>query len=167
MSPSSSRSTTPPSTKRLLHELQLQAQDPSSMSGVLAKLGPISDAELLHWEAVLKGVSGTPYADGLWKLDIQIPESYPMQAPVIRFVTPVCHPNVNIKTGEICLDLLKESWSPAYMMAQTLASVQQLLADPEPDSPLNVDIAALLRSGDQVGAESLVRYYTQEYRWTG
>ena len=71
------------------------------------------------------------------------------------------------QTGEICLDLLKTSWSPAYTITQTLTSIHQLLTDPEPDSPLNVDIASLLRQGDRVGAESLVRYYTREYRWQG
>ncbi len=71
------------------------------------------------------------------------------------------------QTGEICLDLLKTSWSPAYTIAQTLTAVRQLLTDPEPDSPLNVDVAGLLRQGDMVGAEALVRFYTAEYRWQG
>jgi len=71
------------------------------------------------------------------------------------------------QTGEICLDLLKTSWSPAYSISETLTSVHQLLTDPEPDSPLNVDVASLLRQGDIVGAEGLVRFYTGEYRWQG
>ncbi len=50
------------------------------------------------------------------------------------------------------------------MLAQTVAAVQQLLAAPEPASPLNVDVAALLRAGDAVAAAALVRYYTREYR---
>jgi peroxin-4 len=48
-----------------------------------------------------------------------------------------------------------------------MSSIQQLLAYPEPDSPLNIDIALLLREGDLVGAEALVRYYTEENRWSG
>lgn len=136
-------------------------------------------------------------AGGLWKLDIRIPENYPLAPPEVRFVTPICHPNVHFKvtlipppflspltlvylnlsvakarrlsdqTGEICLDLLKTSWSPAYTITQTLSSIHQLLTDPEPDSPLNVDVASLLRQGDRVGAEGLVRFYTGEYRWQG
>ena len=90
-----------------------------------------------------------------------------MAPPKIRFVTTICHPNIHFKTGEICLDLLKDNWSPAYTIAQTLAALHHLLADPVPDSPLNVDVAALLRDGDRVGFESLVRYYTHEYRWVG
>jgi peroxin-4 len=37
-----------------------------------------------------------------------------------------------------------------------------MLANPGIDSPLNVDVAALLRSGDAVGAESLVRWAVSE-----
>ena len=53
-----SRSPTPPSTKRLLQELKTNAEEPSS---ILQSLGPVSEAEILHWEAVMKGVLGTAY----------------------------------------------------------------------------------------------------------
>ncbi|KAI9833505.1 MAG: hypothetical protein M1819_003664 [Sarea resinae] len=163
--PASSSSSPQGAVKRLLQELKLYAQDPNS--DVLLHLGPVSEDQLLHWEAVLKGPSASPYEGGLWKLAIRIPENYPLAPPDIKFVTPICHPNVHFQTGEICLDLLKTSWSPAYTIAQTLVSIQQLLTDPEPDSPLNVDVAALLRAGDLVGAEALVRFYTGEERWRG
>ncbi|KAK4983566.1 hypothetical protein LTR66_006334 [Elasticomyces elasticus] len=150
--------------KRLLHELQSYEHDPSE---ALLHLGPVHDEELLHWTAVMKGVKGTAYEGGLWKLDILIPDNYPLAPPTITFVTPICHPNVHFKTGEICLDLLKTSWSPAYTVASTLNSVQQLLTSAEPDSPLNIDIAQLFRQGDQIGAEALIRFYTDTERWEG
>jgi len=74
---------------------------------------------------------------------------------------------VHFKTGEICLDLLKSAWSPAYTIVSTLESVQRLLTSAEPDSPLNVDVAVLLREGDVVGAEALIRFYTETERWEG
>ena len=64
----------------------------------------------------------------------------------------------------ICLDLLKTGWTPAYGIVTTLEAVHQLLnAGGEPDSPLNIDLAKLLRQGDIVGAEGLVRLYTTIY----
>ena len=48
-----------------------------------------------------------------------------------------------------------------------MTSVHQLLTSAEPDSPLNVDVAVLLREGDLVGAESLIRWYTESERWVG
>ncbi|KAK6007738.1 hypothetical protein QM012_004552 [Aureobasidium pullulans] len=151
-------------TKRLLHELRSYEKDPSD---ALLHLGPINDEELTRWTAVLKGVSGTAYQNGLWKLNIVIPDTYPNKPPTITFVTPICHPNVHFKTGEICLDLLKSSWSPVYSVKQTLEAVQQLLTSAEPDSPLNIDAAQLLRQGDQLGYEALVRFYTETLRWNG
>ena len=54
----SSRSPTPPSTKRLLQELKANTSEPST---VLQSLRPTSEADLLHWEAIMKGVPGTAY----------------------------------------------------------------------------------------------------------
>ncbi|PSN66411.1 ubiquitin-conjugating enzyme [Corynespora cassiicola Philippines] len=151
-------------TKRLLTELQTYQSDPND---ALLELGPIDDDDLLHWRAVMRGVEGTAYEGGIWLLDIHIPSAYPLSPPTIRFVTPICHPNVDFKTGEICLDLLKSSWSPAYTISTTMTSIHQLLTSAEPDSPLNVDIAQLFRVGDYVGAEALIRFYTETERYTG
>lgn len=101
---------------------------------------------------------------GHWHLDITLPATYPNTPPTVRFATPICHPNVGFKTGEICLDLLKTSWTPAYTVVSTLEAVQQLLsAGGDADSPLNLDVARLVREGDLVGAEGLVRFYTGFY----
>ena len=63
----------------------------------------------------------------------------------------------------MCLDLLKQNWSAAYTLTKTLTAIHSLLTSPEPDSPLNVDAAALLRAGDVVGYESLVRVWVVRF----
>ena len=70
-----------------------------------------------------------------------------------------------IQTGEICLDLLKDRWNPTYTIAATLDAVHHLLAYPAIDSPLNLDIANLMRDGDEIGAEGLVRYFCWRDRY--
>ncbi|WEW57351.1 ubiquitin-conjugating enzyme E2 [Emydomyces testavorans] len=161
----------PSTTKRLLHELSSYHSSPNDDdddSSFLLHLGPISDTDLLHWQAILKGVPDTPYENGLWSLALTIPPTYPLSPPRIHFTTRICHPNISFSTGEICLTLLTaEHWTPAYTLRATLAAVHQLLRDPRPESPLNVDVAALLREGDVLGWESLVRYWTAEERWEG
>ncbi|OJJ42841.1 hypothetical protein ASPZODRAFT_136981 [Penicilliopsis zonata CBS 506.65] len=153
----------PQTTQRLLRELKEYAASPND---ALLHLGPVTDNDLLDWEAVLKGVKDSPYEGGLWALRIRIPETYPLTPPSIRFTTRICHPNIHFETGEICLTLLtSEHWSPVYTLSTTLTAVQQLLTDPRPDSPLNLDVANLLRNGDVAGWESLVRYFTMEERW--
>lgn len=187
-------------TQRLIRELKEYHKTPNES---LLHLGPVDEENLLHWEAVLKGVEGTPYEGkpdttcrpphttlphlsqlspilsqpsqpitnspgGLWHLRIAIPPNYPLSPPSITFTTKISHPNISFSNGEICLTLLTtEHWSPVYTLSTTLTAIQQLLTDPQPDSPLNVDVAALLRDGDLVGWESVVRYWTGEERWKG
>ncbi|KAK0253056.1 hypothetical protein LTR91_021923 [Friedmanniomyces endolithicus] len=147
-------------SKRLIKELEQYSRDPSP---AVSRLEAVHD-DLTHLTADLRGPAGTAYEGGTWTLTISTPPSYPNTPPEMHFQTPICHANVSFKTGEICLDLLKTSWTPAYGIVSTLEAVQQLLsAGGEPDSPLNIDIAVLLREGDTVAAESLVRFYTGMY----
>ncbi|KAF2770818.1 ubiquitin-conjugating enzyme [Teratosphaeria nubilosa] len=152
-------------TKRLLKELDQHRKDPSP---AVSRLEPVSDNDLLHLTATLQGPEGTAYEGGHWHLQIQIPASYPNAPPTLHFTTPCCHPNVSFQTGEICLDLLKTSWTPAYTVVRTLEAVQMLLSEGgDAESPLNVDLARLVREGDFVGAEGLVRFYTRLYAMAG
>lgn len=110
----------------------------------------------------------SPSIEGRWLLTIVIPPTYPHAPPTIRFLTPIVHPNIHLDTGEICLDLLKDAWTPAYSILETVRAIRDgLLAYPEVDSPLNVDAAALLRSGDEMGAKRLVELWCAEGRYNG
>ncbi len=101
-------------------------------------------------------------AAGRWLINISIPTSYPIQPPKMRFVTQIVHPNIALKDGEICLDLLKDAWTPAYSVLECVRAVRMLLSCPETDSPLNVDVAALLRGGDVIGTRKLVEFWCTE-----
>lgn len=72
------------------------------------------------------------------------------------------HANVALRGGEICLDLLKDKWTPAYTVLECVRAVRLLLSCPETDSPLNVDVAALLRQGDALGARRLVEFWCRD-----
>jgi ubiquitin-protein ligase len=57
----------------------------------------IVNEDLFHWQAWILGPRDTPYAEGYYLLDITIPDSYPIQPPGVRFLTPVFHPNIQYK----------------------------------------------------------------------
>jgi ubiquitin-conjugating enzyme E2 C len=61
-----------------------------------------------------------------YKLSLEFPHSYPYSAPVVKFITPCFHPNVDTQ-GNICLDILKEKWSALYDVRTILLSLQSLL----------------------------------------
>ncbi len=77
-------------------------------------LQPTSD-DLMSWEAVLSPQPPSLYENGKFVIKIIIPQNYPIAPPKFIFSTPICHPNIHPKSGEICLDILKpDSWSPAW-----------------------------------------------------
>jgi peroxin-4 len=96
--------------------------------------------------------------EGRWLLHLSISTTYPLAPPTIKFRTPIVHANVALETGEICLDLLKDAWTPAYSLLECVRAVRMLLSCPGIDSPLNVDVAALLRNGDVLAARRLVEW---------
>ncbi|KDE03638.1 hypothetical protein MVLG_05888 [Microbotryum lychnidis-dioicae p1A1 Lamole] len=146
-------------TKRLLSELNDFTNSQQSASSGLISLGPRSDSSLFDWTATIQGPPDSAYQDRTFELAIKIPETYPAHPPTISFPKPVFHPNVHLKTGEICLDVLKTEWSPVWTLTSACLAVQALLAVPEPSSPLNVDAANLLRLGDQVAFSSMARIF--------
>ncbi|KAL5074141.1 hypothetical protein RYX36_013125 [Vicia faba] len=97
------------------------------------------DSNIFKWTALIKGPSETPFEGGIFQLAFSVPEHYPLQPPQVRFLTKIFHPNVHFKTGEICLDILKTAWSPAWTLQSVCRAIIALMAHPEPDSPLNCD----------------------------
>jgi ubiquitin-conjugating enzyme (huntingtin interacting protein 2) len=78
-------------------------------------------------------------------VDITIPNEYPFSPPKMKFITKVWHPNVSSVTGAICLDILKDQWSPALTMKTALLSLQALLCSPEPNDPQDAVVATMYK----------------------
>eukprot|EP00008_Paramoeba_atlantica_P008045 CAMPEP_0201497998 /NCGR_PEP_ID=MMETSP0151_2-20130828/68761_1 /ASSEMBLY_ACC=CAM_ASM_000257 /TAXON_ID=200890 /ORGANISM="Paramoeba atlantica, Strain 621/1 / CCAP 1560/9" /LENGTH=142 /DNA_ID=CAMNT_0047889207 /DNA_START=30 /DNA_END=455 /DNA_ORIENTATION=+ len=126
--------------KRIQREYaDLQKDPPANTSA-----GPVSESDMMNWKATIIGPEGTPYAGGLFFLNIHFPSDYPFKPPRVSFVTKIFHPNIN-SSGGICLDILKEQWSPALTIGKVLLSICALLTDANPDDPLVGDIAMLYK----------------------
>jgi len=126
--------------RRIQRELEeLQKDPPAGCSA-----GPIKE-DLFNWEGVIFGPGDSPYAGGVFKLNIRFPTDYPFKQPHIQFNTKIYHPNIN-SSGGICLDILKSQWSPALTISKVLLSILSLLTDPNPNDPLVPDIANMYKT---------------------
>ena len=122
--------------------------------------GPVGD-DLFVWQATIMGPADSPFQGGVFSLQIQFPADYPFKPPKITFSTKVYHPNINSQGG-ICLDILKNAWSPALTISKVLISICSLLTDPNPDDPLVPDIAREYKS-DKAKYEKTAKEWTAKF----
>lgn len=144
-------------SKRLSKEIKDMAHSPPG--GCSA--APIKSSDITKWNATITGPPDTPYEGGVFQLELQFPSDYPFHAPRVTFKTRVYHPNINTD-GEICLDILKDQWTPALRVGDLLISIASLLETPNPDDPLHTESANLYKANREA-YDKKVREYVQKY----
>lgn len=127
-----------PTSGRIKKELDDLKKDNSS--GVRIEC---LSADFTELKGIIKGPEDTPYSGGIFEVEIKIPSEYPFIPPKMRFINKVWHPNVSSQTGAICLDILKDQWSPALTLKTALLSLQALLSSPEPSDPQDAEVIVI------------------------
>ena len=89
----------------------------------------------------IAGPRGTPYEGYLWRVVMNFPSEFPFKAPTVNFVDRIFHPNIHYDSGSVCISILKtegpDHWNPSLTAGTVLQSIQSMLSDPNPNSPLN------------------------------
>jgi ubiquitin-conjugating enzyme (huntingtin interacting protein 2) len=132
------------------------------VSGISIKLKEDNNNSLTHLTGTIPGPLATPYEGGNFNIDIVLPDGYPFEPPRMQFATKVWHPNISSQSGAICLDILKDQWSPALTLKTALLSVQALLSAPEPDDPQDAVVAQQYLRDYQTFAAT-ARYWTETF----
>lgn len=109
------------------------------------------------------GPRDSPYQDGTWKVRVKLPDEYPYDPPSIRFVNRIFHPNIGELSGTVCLDVLRQTWSPMFDLINVFdVFLPQLLLYPNPSHPLNAEAAALMMR-DYEGYEKKLKEHCGTY----
>ena len=145
------------SAKRILREMKTMEASPVDN----CTAGPVNPEDPYLWHGTIIGPSDSPYAGGLFRLEMKFPIDYPFKPPTVTFLTKVYHPNIN-GSGGICLDILKDQWMPSLTIGKVLLSISSLLTDPNPKDPLVPEIARLYET-NRIEFDRIARDYTQRY----
>jgi len=126
-----------------------------SLEGIVA--GPKDEDNYFLWTAMFSGPEGTPFEGGVFEAELKFPDDYPLKPPEMKFVDKIWHPNV-YPDGKVCISILhppgddpnqyelaSERWSPIQSVEKILISVMSLLAEPNDESPANLDAAKMWR----------------------
>jgi len=100
--------------------------------------------ELTALTIYLVGPSTTPYEGSVFRLTLRIPPNYPQEPPKANFETKIFHPNVDERTGDVCVETLKRDWDPKLTLRDILLTIRCLLIVPNPTSALNEASGKLL-----------------------
>ena len=143
--------------KRIQKELtEFNKEEPEGFTA-----GPEDDSDMFKWVASLTGPEESPYEGGTFNLTMEFPKDYPFKPPKVEFTTKVYHPNVK-STGTICLDILKDAWSPDISVSKILMAIQNLLINPNIDHPLEPEIAKQYTE-DRARYEATAKEWTKKY----
>lgn len=123
--------------------------------------GLINDSDFFKWEILIIGPADTLYEGGFFKVHLIFPKEYPQRPPKMKVISDIWHPNIE-KNGDVCISILhepgddrwgyekaSERWLPVHTVETILVSVISMLADPNDESPANVDAAKEWRDNYQ------------------
>lgn len=146
--------------KRLTKELNDHVSNPNPSISIM----PYND-NIRFLRCAIKPNSDSIYyfdIDGelaTYNLDIEVSSEYPFTCPKVIFNPPIYHPNVFAVTGNICLDILKDAWTPAITISSLCISILSLMNAPNTSDPVNAVAAELFENDKEMYKEEVKKWY--------
>ena len=122
-------------SKRIMAELAKIQKDPHASIEIYP-----SEDDISFWRLLVTGPEFTPYENCVFLLYVKFLDTYPMSPPEVRFITPIYHCNIN-QSGRICHSVFGRNYSSDLSMREILDCMYGLLLEPEPNDPLDSNMA--------------------------
>ncbi|CAK9437788.1 uncharacterized protein LODBEIA_P21660 [Lodderomyces beijingensis] len=136
--------TTPPASSVSSSAAQLRLQKDIAELDLpkTIKLQFPNTQDIFHSELTIIPASGF-YRGGKFQFKIEITANFPIEPPRIKCINKIYHPNIDL-AGNICLNILREDWSPVLSLNSVLIGLNFLFLEPNPNDPLNKEAANML-----------------------
>jgi ubiquitin-protein ligase len=85
-------------------------------------------SDMNNFAVLMKGPVNSPYEGGIFKFVVTVPEKYPFDPPKVLCETKIYHPNITNKY--ICVETLKDGWSPSLGFKQLFMSIYAVMFTP-------------------------------------
>jgi len=120
----------------------------------------VNEGNTSEFHVTFHGPQDTIYAGGIYRVHVELPEQYPFASPGIGFESgTIFHPNVDEKSGSVCLDVINQTWTPMYSLVNIFdVFLPQLLTYPNPSDPLNSDAASMYLKNEKQYEEKVKDY---------
>ena len=109
--------------KRLICDLRDLMRNPLADQGIYYSH---DDNNMLKGYALIIGPSDTPYMDGFYLFEVEIPYNYPFAPPKLKFMTQGDNVRFNpnlYRNGKVCLSILNTWKGEQWTSCQTLRTV--------------------------------------------
>lgn len=140
--------------KRIEAEIRALQSHEEKYAGIEYK--PDLESGTIH----IKNTNG-PYEDAIFHLSVRLGNNYPFTPPQIQFTTPIFHPNF-ATNGSMSLSILRDDWTPSMNIPSALLIIRELIIEPCPNGPLNIE-AAELYTRDRLQFDHQAKEHTQKY----
>ena len=155
---------------RIIEEFKDLNKNSISNIGATAGLENEKDKDYRIWRISLLGPKDTPYKGGVFLLNIEFPDEYPIKPPEVYFKTPIYHLNVNpraprspedIPLGHVSISTLSW-WKPEYKIREVLINIYALFYKANPESPYGLARAEEYRNNRGLYEEK-IKFFSRKY----
>ena len=120
--------------------------------------------EVMNFDVEYTPDQSSYWHGGKYVFSFTFPDEFPNKPPKVMCKTKIYHPNIDYD-GNVCLNMLKEDWNPTYTGLSCIAGVYQLFVEPNPNDPLNHEVAKLMRDNKEQFKENVKRTLRGGYQF--